>query len=88
MSAFPIVVSTDAPVGGPALRVRAFASDEISAKAGPAIPVYIVSSAELANGTFVASGNIEPVQMVAVTGQTITGQRPIPVVVVEGSFLD
>lgn len=86
MAAIPVVVSTNYPEGGPAQRVRAFAPGEAIPEGGPAIPVYVVSGAELAAGTFVAEGTPEPVDMVAVTGRVVSGQRPIPVVIVSGSF--
>lgn len=85
MAAVPVVVSTASPVGGPALRVRAVAPGT-TVEGGAAIPVYVVSAAELAAGTFKAQGNVIPVEISAVVGRPVRGQRPVPVVVVSGTL--
>jgi hypothetical protein len=52
-------------------------------EAGPALPVYVVSAAELAAGTFIVEGDPMATPLYpAPAGMPIAGQNPIPVVIV------
>lgn len=85
----PVVISTEKPVGTrTALRVVAAPqATNLQVAGGPAQPIYVVSQAEIESGTYVMSGNIAAFPMTAVSdGRAVQGQRPIPVVVVSGSF--
>lgn len=78
---FPVTTSTEPPVGGAALRVAVV---DGTVQGGAALPVYVVSDAEVAAG-YEVQGNA-PIPVQAVTGRPIFGMRPIAVYVVSGSL--
>lgn len=79
--AFPCVTSTDAPSGGPALRI-AIVNDGRAVQGGPAYRVVAVSDGRPTQGN-------EPIPVVIASGAQAAnaqGGPPIPVVVVSGSL--
>jgi hypothetical protein len=85
MAATPVVVSINPPLGGAALRVAA--NTEVDTEGGAAVPVYIITDADVASGRWSVQGNINPIAMTVVAdGRAVVGQPPIPVYVVAGSF--
>ena len=88
-SLVPVTVSTDAPIGGPALRVVGYTSQPAGRPVvgGAALPVYVVSAAQVAAGYPVAGNVPVPMVLASAVGQTVTqGCRPQPVYVVDGSL--
>lgn len=84
-SALPVSVSTQAPIGGPAIPV-AVVSDGRPTQGGAATPVYVVSAAELAAGAFRLEGGDPRPVVAAPAGVPVAGQRPVPVYVVSGAL--
>lgn len=84
-AALPVSVSTQAPIGDKVIPV-AVVADGRPTLGGDAMPVYVVSAAELAAGGFTLDGGDPRPVVAAAAGVPVTGQRPIPVYVVSGSL--
>lgn len=84
----PVITSTDAPIGGPALPAYGYVAATLDrpVAGGAAQPVYVVSEAEFTAGRFVkAGGAAQPLALVT-DGRVVVGQRPVPVYLVGGSL--
>jgi hypothetical protein len=91
--AIPVAVSTDAPKGLSALPAVGYTAATLPAgieiEGGNAVPVYLVSAAQIASGEYALLGEAAPVRLVAGTGQpTIGDPAPVPVYLVSGSLED
>lgn len=81
----PASLSADSPQAGPALRVyRADAPADRPVAGGPALPIAIISDAQVAAGYPVAGNRPIPIAVVSDARPTI-GQRPQPVYVVNAA---
>lgn len=91
-AAIPVAVSTEAPAGAIAVPVIGYTAETLPdglPVAGDlaALPVYLVSDAELASGAYVLQGNVSAVPLVAVADRPAIGSvAPIAVYVVGGSL--
>lgn len=87
----PVTVSTSPPKGLIAVPAYGYTPDtlpaDIDVEGGDCLPVYVVSDAELAAGTFILRGDLAPVRLIGGTGRpTIGDVAPMPVYLVGGGF--
>lgn len=80
----PVFVTTERPRGGPVQRVAVVSTGPFIG--GPALPVRVITDADLAGGGYSLSGDVVPLPVYATTGGQVVSTSPIPVYVVSGSL--